>query len=275
MEGDGSLSMATKLAYGMGHIINDMSASMGLTYSILFFHNVIQLSNANAGLIMLLGQIADGIASMLVGILLDQEYTCWIFVRFGKRKVTLTQKGTMKEHLDTTSLYIMFKLFNVHINANLIKYFPKVWHFLGVLCLLLSFPFVFLPPIGLSVQKCQPVATTTTPSSATPNSSTVITGFSPAEECKEQSEIAVTAYYSAFFVIFQLGWATVQISHLSMIPDIASNENSRMALTTTRYAASVISTILVYTVTWLLLDTSKCNNILSREEVNLLMFNTN
>ena len=156
----------------------------------------------------------------------------------------------------------MLKPFNVYTNAKFMNFFPKAWHLLGSLCVLLCFPFLFLPPIGLNVQNCQTVAAGTTPRDATPNSSMVITGSVPGEECKEQWEIAVTAYYSAFVVLFQFGWATVQISHLSMIPDITFNENNRMALTTTRYAATVISTILVYTVTWLLLDTCKCNIIL-------------
>ena len=77
------------------------------------------------------------------------------------------------------------------------------------------------------------------------------------EECEGEGEMAVTAYYSAFVVLFQFGWATVQISHLSMIPDITSNEENRMALTSIRYAATVMSNILVYCVTWLLLETSK------------------
>ena len=96
MEGEGRLSKATKLGYGVGHILNDMCASMWYTYMLLFFHNVIQLSNTNAGLIVLIGQIAGGIATVLVGVLCDREYTFWICVRFGKRKVTLIHKKTMK-----------------------------------------------------------------------------------------------------------------------------------------------------------------------------------
>ena len=76
-----------RLGYGTGHILNDMCASMWFTYMLLFFHNVIQLSNTNAGLIVLIGQIADGISTVLVGVLSDIDYNIWIYIKYGKRKV--------------------------------------------------------------------------------------------------------------------------------------------------------------------------------------------
>ena len=79
-----------RLGYGTGHILNDMCASMWFTYMLLFFHNVIQLSNTNAGLIVLIGQIADGISTVLVGVLSDIDYDIWIYIKYGKRKVTST-----------------------------------------------------------------------------------------------------------------------------------------------------------------------------------------
>ena len=51
----------------------------------------------------------------------------------------------------------------------------------------LSFPFVFLPSPG---------------------------GLSPSTQM---------FYYSAFIVVFQFGWACVQISHLALITDLTSN----------------------------------------------------
>ena len=81
-------STLKRLGYGTGHVLNDMCASMWFTYMLLFFHNVIQLSNTNAGLIVLIGQIADGISTVLVGVLSDREYDLWIYKKYGKRKVT-------------------------------------------------------------------------------------------------------------------------------------------------------------------------------------------
>ena len=49
----GQLSFFVKLAYGTGHILNDMCASMWFTYLLIYFHSVLQFDNTLAGLIML------------------------------------------------------------------------------------------------------------------------------------------------------------------------------------------------------------------------------
>ena len=127
---------------------------------------------------------------------------------------------------------------------------------MGTMCVLVSFPFLFMPPIGLSIKECEVnnIASNQTTTGATTVSSTMITSE---PDCEGEGEQAVTAYYSAFVVLFQFGWATVQISHLSMIPDITSCENTRMTLTSVRYAATVMSNIFVYCITWILLDTGQ------------------
>lgn len=56
-----------------------------------------------------------------------------------------------------------------------------------------------------------------------------------------------------FIIIFQFGWASVQISHLSLIPEISPNEHDRTKLMTVRYAFTVIANVLVYVVTWTVL----------------------
>ena len=134
---------------------------------------------------------------------------------------------------------------------------------MGTICVLVSFPFLFMPAIGLSVDSCESSnSTTLTPedggSTKLPNTdSTVIITSTTGQDCEPQGELAVVGYYSAFVVLFQFGWATVQISHLSMIPDITSDEAERMALTSVRYAATVMSNLLVYGMCWLLLETGK------------------
>ena len=40
MAGLGKLSLARKLGYGLGHVANDLCASMWFTYLLLFFHQV-------------------------------------------------------------------------------------------------------------------------------------------------------------------------------------------------------------------------------------------
>ncbi|KAL4712663.1 hypothetical protein ACJJTC_007960 [Scirpophaga incertulas] len=60
-------------------------------------------------------------------------------------------------------------------------------------------------------------------------------------------------YYAALIVFFQIGWAIVQISHLAMIPSITDNLQIRSELTSIRYMASVISSLMVYLITWIVL----------------------
>lgn len=76
----------------------------------------------------------------------------------------------------------------------------KTWHLIGTLCVLLSFPFIFAPCIG----------------------------------CRNAHVEAQMVYYGAFVVIFQFGWAAVQISHLALIPELTSCEHERTQLTAVR-----------------------------------------
>lgn len=80
---------------------------------------------------------------------------------------------------------------------------PALCSSTGTVCVLLSFPFIFSPCLG-----CGP---------ATP-------------------EWAALLYYGPFIVIFQFGWAATQIAHLSLIPELATNDHEKVELTALRYA---------------------------------------
>ena len=45
---------------------------MGITYELVFFHKVLQFNHMYAGLLVLIGQIADGFATVFVGIFSDK-----------------------------------------------------------------------------------------------------------------------------------------------------------------------------------------------------------
>ena len=45
---------------------------------------------------------------------------------------------------------------------------------------------------------------------------------------------ALFLYYAPFVVIFQFGWASTQISHLSLIPELTPNESERVQLNAIR-----------------------------------------
>lgn len=55
--------------------------------------------------------------------------------------------------------------------------------------------------------------------------------FSPCQQGERDAQIF---YYSMFVIIFQFGWASVQISHLSLIPELTPNEHDRTKLTAIR-----------------------------------------
>ncbi|KAL3290055.1 hypothetical protein HHI36_023425 [Cryptolaemus montrouzieri] len=173
------LPLGLQLAYGIGHVLNDVCASMWFTYLLVFFHLVLQFSNWEAGFMLLVGQVADALATPFVGFQSDQSGTSF-FYSYGKR---------------------------------------KIWHLLGTICVLGAFPFI----------------------------------FSPCVYCINAQRWVQIVYYCIFIIIFQFGWAAVQISHLSLIPELTPNEHDRTRLTAIRYCFTVISSILVYIVTWLIL----------------------
>ena len=53
-------------------------------------------------------------------------------------------------------------------------------------------------------------------------------------------------YYGVAVVLFQVGWAAVQVSHLALIPDLSKSEEERTSLNALRYGTTVISNVLVY-----------------------------
>ncbi|XP_044764974.1 major facilitator superfamily domain-containing protein 12-like [Coccinella septempunctata] len=174
-----SLPRALQLAYGMGHVLNDVCASMWFTYLLVYFHLVLQFSNWEAGFLLLVGQVADGLATPLVGFQSDHTDGGFCY-SYGKR---------------------------------------KSWHLFGTICVLCAFPFI----------------------------------FSPCIHCVNMQRWIQMLYYSIFIVIFQFGWAAVQISHLSLIPELTPNEHDRTRLTAVRYGFTVISSIFVYINTWFIL----------------------
>ncbi|KAI5708640.1 hypothetical protein M8J76_000108 [Diaphorina citri] len=68
-------------------------------------------------------------------------------------------------------------------------------------------------------------------------------------------------YYSSLIILFQIGWAITQISHLSIIPDLSESPKYRAELTALRYTASVFANILVYVIAWLFLHGTNTSTI--------------
>lgn len=77
-----TLSLAARLSFAVGHFLNDLCAGMWFTYLLLFLHSVRGYSSRGAGLLLLLGQAADGLCTPLVGYEADRA-AC---TRYGPRK---------------------------------------------------------------------------------------------------------------------------------------------------------------------------------------------
>ncbi|KAK9308234.1 hypothetical protein QLX08_001705 [Tetragonisca angustula] len=173
------LPFSRKLLYGIGHVLNDICASMWFTYLLVFFHLVLGFNSTLAGIILLIGQIADALATPFIGFHSDKNDNFWL-CKYGRR---------------------------------------KTWHLIGTLCILFAFPFIFSHCIG----------------------------------CETSHEWAQLVYYAAFVIIFQFGWAAVQISHLSLVPELTPFQHERTELIAIRYSFTVLSNVFVYCITWTVL----------------------
>ncbi|CAF1443130.1 unnamed protein product [Adineta steineri] len=172
------VSKRTKLAYSVGHVLNDLSASMWFSYLLVFYHRIVMFSNAFAGYLLLIGQVADAIATTFVGFESDRTRTG--LFKYGRR---------------------------------------KTWHLMGVICVLLSFPFCFNLCVG----------------------------------CRYSDLWAQFIYYAMFIIIFQFGWSCSQITHLAMINELTHKEGERVALNSYRYACTVSANIFIYAMASVLL----------------------
>ncbi|XP_045603922.2 major facilitator superfamily domain-containing protein 12 [Procambarus clarkii] len=78
-----ALSRRVKLAYGVGHVFNDLCASMWFTYLLVYLQYVLQLDRGLAGFLLLMGQVADAVSTPLIGLQSDRGCT---FCTYGRRK---------------------------------------------------------------------------------------------------------------------------------------------------------------------------------------------
>ncbi|KAM9844944.1 major facilitator superfamily domain-containing protein 12-like [Aulostomus maculatus] len=78
-----SLSFPRRISYALGHVLNDLCASMWFTYLLVFYHSVLGFQNTYAGVLLLVGQVADALCTPLIGYESDRAPGCGTY---GKRK---------------------------------------------------------------------------------------------------------------------------------------------------------------------------------------------
>lgn len=189
------LGFRTKFGYGVGHVLNDLCSAMWFTYLLIYFHFVLLFNNSLAGVVLLIGQVADALSTPFVGNEADRTDDLACCKRYGRR---------------------------------------KSWHLTGTICVLGAFPFIFIGCLG----------------------------------CSDASDWAQVIYFAPFVIVFQFGWASTQISHLSLIPSITQDTNDRTELNAIRYGFTVMSNITVYLITWLVmgLDSTSTNSSVGPED---------
>ncbi|XP_070701008.1 major facilitator superfamily domain-containing protein 12-like [Pempheris klunzingeri] len=78
-----ALPVPRRLSYAVGHFLNDLCASMWFTYLLVFYHSVLGFQNTHAGVLLLVGQVADAVCTPLIGYESDRTPGCG---SYGKRK---------------------------------------------------------------------------------------------------------------------------------------------------------------------------------------------
>ncbi|VDP45706.1 unnamed protein product [Schistosoma curassoni] len=78
------LTWRLRLSYAVGHVLNDLCASVWFTYTLVFFKFGIGIPTSMAGLIILVGQLVDGLMTPVIGLLSDR-FSSQRFRPFGRK----------------------------------------------------------------------------------------------------------------------------------------------------------------------------------------------
>lgn len=79
-----TISVWSKIGYGLGHVYNDLCAGVWFSYLLLFMKNALKMPGTEAGGMMMLGQVGDALATPIVGYLVDRYGTKQRWHLFGK-----------------------------------------------------------------------------------------------------------------------------------------------------------------------------------------------
>jgi Na+/melibiose symporter-like transporter len=103
------LPVKLRLAYGIGHVLNDICASMWFTYLLVFFHLVLKFDSSLSGVVLLVGQVADAVATPFIGLQSDRDDDFWL-CKYGRRK-TWHLLGNSHDNIVDSSFFHILTLF--------------------------------------------------------------------------------------------------------------------------------------------------------------------
>lgn len=75
MDRRSTLRIVEKIGFGLGHVYNDLCAGVWFSYTLLFMQGALGMPAAEAGALVMLGQVGDAIATPIVGFLTDKYGT--------------------------------------------------------------------------------------------------------------------------------------------------------------------------------------------------------
>ncbi|BES90109.1 major facilitator superfamily domain containing 12 [Nesidiocoris tenuis] len=104
------LPWITRAGYGVGHVLNDLCSAMWFLYFLMFLTHVDGMSDRHGAIVLLIGQIADALATPVIGVWSDRG-SLGCLSRIGKR---------------------------------------RSWYLLGTLAVMVTMPFLYSPPIGVT-----------------------------------------------------------------------------------------------------------------------------
>lgn len=162
------MSTVNNTAYSVGHIYNDLTASIWFSYLLYYLTDILGLSKSIAALVMFSGQLFDGLATPLVGCLSDRFNT-----PFGKR---------------------------------------TPWYIGGTFIVTICFCLIFVRP--------------------------------PWDKDNEADRWKVILYYITLPSLFNVGWAAVQISHMSLLPSISINKKHKDKLVRWRTGCTFLAQLM-------------------------------
>jgi Na+/melibiose symporter-like transporter len=184
----------------------------------VYFKFAVGVPTSWAGFLVLIGQIADGLATPVVGFLSDKctnqtTTAAGTYERFNNTEET---PNGLDSTMDPSSGCSTAKRQEYRGIRNWIPTGRKAYHFGGSLLVILSFPLLFGSPIAE----------------------------------KQISTWIKILYYTVIAILFQIGWACVQITHLALMNDLSLDPGERTLLTSLRYLFTVLSNLGVYLCTY-------------------------
>ena len=108
----------------------------------------------------------------------------------------------------------------------------KSWHFAGTVLVVLAYTFVFVI--------CAPC---------------MASGHDISVDSISSFQIEKTIFLAIACSLFNVGWASVQVSHMSLVPELTAEDGKRVLLNASRYGNTIFSNVIVFLTMFTLLHT--------------------